>query len=75
MSIGSPRTEILIKPPNHIAKSVERKSGSYQRKLTRVGNLAGLPTVDFDTVLQVTEVAKSGALVGVLPGSCATRAW
>jgi len=43
---------------NHIARSADRKSGSYPPELTRVRNLAGLPAADLDTVLQATETGE-----------------
>ena len=54
--IGTARTEALVKLMNHIARSADRKSGSYPPELTRVRNLAGLPAADLDTVLQATEM-------------------
>ena len=43
---------------NHIAKSADRKWGSYLPELARVYNLAGLLAADLDTVLQTTEVGE-----------------
>ena len=56
--IGIGSTKTLAKLANHIAKSADRKPGSYPAELARVCNLAALPASDLDTVLQSTEVAE-----------------
>ena len=56
--IGIAQTKTLAKLANHIAKSADRKPGSYPVELARVCNLAGLPAADLDAVLQVTDVAE-----------------
>lgn len=62
--IGIAQTKTLAKLANHIAKTAERKLGSYPSELTQVCNLATLPTQDFDDLLRATEV---GAVWGVGP--------
>jgi DNA polymerase V len=47
-------TKTLAKLANHVAKSAERKPGSYPAELARVCNLATLPASDLDAVLQAT---------------------
>lgn len=54
--IGIARTKTLAKLANYIAKSADRKPGSYPAELARVCNLAALPASDMDTVLQTTAV-------------------
>jgi DNA polymerase V len=62
--IGIAHTKTLAKLANHIAKTAERKPGSYPSELTQVCNLAILPAQDLEDVLRATEV---GAVWGVGP--------
>jgi DNA polymerase V len=54
--IGLARTKTLAKLANHIAKTAERKPGSYPDDLAQVCNLAALPCSDLDAILQATDV-------------------
>ncbi len=54
--IGIGATKTLAKLANHVAKTAERKPGSYPDDLAQVCNLAALPSSDFDAVLAATEV-------------------
>jgi DNA polymerase V len=54
--IGIARTKTLAKLANHIAKTAERKPGSYPDDMAQVCNLAALPCSDIDAVLQATDV-------------------
>ena len=56
--IGIGATKTLAKLANHVAKSADRKPGSYPAELARVCNLAVLPASDLDAVLQATEVGE-----------------
>ena len=51
-------TKTLAKLANHVAKSADRKPGSYPAELARVCNLASLPAADLDAVLQATDVGE-----------------
>ena len=62
--IGIAPTKTLAKLANHIAKTAERKPGSYPQELAQVCNLAALPAQDLDDVLQATAV---GEVWGVGP--------
>ncbi|MCV0439302.1 MAG: Y-family DNA polymerase [Hydrogenophaga sp.] len=62
--IGIAHTKTLAKLANHIAKTAERRPGSYSSELSQVCNLAGLPAQDLDEVLGATEV---GSVWGVGP--------
>ena len=62
--IGIGQTKTLAKLANHIAKTAERKPGSYPAELAQVCNLTALPAQDLDDVLQATEV---GDVWGVGP--------
>ena len=53
--IGIGRTKTLAKLANHVAKSADRKSGSYPVEFARVCNLATLAPSDMDTVLAATK--------------------
>ena len=53
--IGIGRTKTLAKLANHVAKSADRKPGSYPVEFARVCNLAKLPASDFDAVLAATK--------------------
>ena len=54
--IGIAPTKTLAKLANHVAKTAERKPGSYPADLAQVCNLAALPASDFDAVLAATAV-------------------
>ncbi|KQM80491.1 Y-family DNA polymerase [Xylophilus sp. Leaf220] len=54
--IGIGRTKTLAKLANHVAKTAERKPGSYPADLAQVCNLAALPASDLDAVLAATAV-------------------
>lgn len=56
--IGIATTKTLAKLANHVAKSADRKPGSYPAELARVCNLANLPPSDLDVVLQATDVGE-----------------
>lgn len=54
--VGIGQTKTLAKLANHIAKTAERKPGSYPEDLAQVCNLAALPASDLDTILGTTLV-------------------
>lgn len=54
--VGIASTKTLAKLANHIAKSAERKPGSYPAELAQVCNLACLPAQDVDDILRATAV-------------------
>lgn len=54
--IGIAKTKTLAKLANHVAKTAERKPGSYPSELSQVCNLAALPSQDLDDILRATEV-------------------
>ncbi|WPB58660.1 Y-family DNA polymerase [Xylophilus sp. GOD-11R] len=54
--IGIAGTKTLAKLANHVAKTAERKPGSYPVEFAQVANLAALPASDMDAVLQATEL-------------------
>jgi len=54
--IGIGHTKTLAKLANHIAKTAERKPGSYPSELAQVCNLTTLPAQDLDDVLAATQV-------------------
>ena len=54
--VGIGQTKTLAKLANHIAKTAERKPGSYPAELAQVCNLAALPPQDLDEVLATTLV-------------------
>ncbi len=54
--IGIGHTKTLAKLANHIAKTAERKPGSYPVELAQVCNLTALPAQDLDDVLASTMV-------------------
>ncbi|MES2242541.1 MAG: Y-family DNA polymerase [Pseudomonadota bacterium] len=56
--IGIAATKTLAKLANHVAKSADRKPGSYPAELARVCNLDSLPGADLDAVLQATAVGE-----------------
>jgi DNA polymerase V len=53
--IGIGQTKTLAKLANHVAKSADRKPGSYPPELGRVCDLAKLPASDLDAVLAATK--------------------
>ena len=56
--IGIGSTKTLAKLANHIAKTAERKPGSYPEKLAQVCNLSALPHEELDAVLAATPVGE-----------------
>jgi DNA polymerase V len=56
--IGIGSTKTLAKLANHIAKTAERKPGSYPEHLAQVCNLAALPSAELDAVLAATAVGE-----------------
>jgi DNA polymerase V len=56
--IGIGQTKTLAKLANHVAKSADRKPGSYPAHLARVCNLASLAPSALDEVLQATAVGE-----------------
>lgn len=56
--IGIGATKTLAKLANYIAKTAERKPGSYPEHLSQVCNLASLSSADFESVLAATEVTE-----------------
>lgn len=56
--IGIGGTKTLAKLANHIAKTTERKPGTYPPELAQVCNLSALPAADLDAVLSATEVGE-----------------
>ncbi|CAN5720929.1 Y-family DNA polymerase [soil metagenome] len=56
--IGIAQTKTLAKLANHIAKTADRKPGSYPADLAHVCNLAALPAAELDAVLEATELGE-----------------
>jgi DNA polymerase V len=56
--IGMAPTKTLAKLANHIAKTAERKPGSYPAEHAQVCHLGALPAQDLDDVLAATAVAE-----------------
>ncbi len=56
--VGIGATKTLAKLANHIAKTAERKPGSYPNNLATVCNLVNLPGSDMDAILTATEVGE-----------------
>ena len=56
--IGIAPTKTLAKLANYIAKTAERKPGSYPEALAQVCNLSALPSSELDAVLAATDVAE-----------------
>lgn len=54
--IGIGATKTLAKLANHIAKTAERKPGSYPESLAQVCNLSALPPSELEAVLAATPV-------------------
>jgi DNA polymerase V len=61
-SVGFGATKTLAKLANHVAKTADRKPGSYPPVLAQVCNLGALSDVERDAVFAATEV---GAVWGV----------
>lgn len=56
--VGIGPTKTLAKLANHVAKTAERKPGSYPSELAQVCNLAALSAAECDEVLAVTPVGE-----------------
>lgn len=56
--IGIGPTKTLAKLANHIAKSAERKPGSYPKDLSVICSLEGMPQSDLDSLFAATEVGE-----------------
>ena len=56
--IGIGATKTLAKLANHVAKTADRKPGSYPAALARVCNLSALPASDLDAVLAATDLGE-----------------
>jgi DNA polymerase V len=56
--IGIGRTKTLAKLANHVAKTADRKSGSYPVELSHVCDLEALPQSDRDAVLAATDLGE-----------------
>jgi DNA polymerase V len=56
--VGIGATKTLAKLANHIAKTAERKPGSYPNNLATVCNLVNLPGSDMDAILTATNVGE-----------------
>lgn len=56
--VGIGSTKTLAKLANHIAKSAERKPGSYPSSMAVVCSLAALPASELDALFQATEVGE-----------------
>jgi len=54
--VGIGATKTRAKLANHIAKTAERKPGSYPHELAQVCNLEALPASDVDAILAATDV-------------------
>jgi DNA polymerase V len=68
--IGIGATKTLAKLANHIAKTAERKPGSYPGHLAQVCNLASLSLAELESVLADTEVNEVGKInYSLLPSS------
>ena len=56
--IGIAQTKTLAKLANHIAKTSERKPGSYPAEFSQICNLAVLSVPDFEATLAATDVGE-----------------
>ncbi|RYX92192.1 MAG: Y-family DNA polymerase [Comamonadaceae bacterium] len=56
--IGIGSTKTLAKLANHVAKTAERKPGSYPVELARVCNLSAMPSSDLDAVFAATDLGE-----------------
>ena len=64
VGIGIGSTKTLAKLANHVAKSADRKPGSYPANLARVFNLSALPPEELAAVMAATKV---GEIWGIGP--------
>ncbi|CAG1012663.1 Protein UmuC [Burkholderiaceae bacterium] len=55
-SVGFAPTKTLAKLANHVAKTADRKPGTYPRQLAQVCNFGELSRLDLERVMQATEV-------------------
>ncbi len=78
-SIGIGPTKTLAKLANHIAKTAERKPGSYPTELAQICNLAALEPTARDAVLAATPVEEvwgvGRRIAGQLKRVASTRCW
>ena len=58
VGIGIGSTKTLAKLANHVAKSADRKPGSYPAHLARVCNLSALPADELAAVMAATKVGE-----------------
>ena len=56
--VGIGSTKTLAKLANHIAKTADRKLGSYPESMATVCNLGALPASDMDALFAATEVGE-----------------
>lgn len=56
--VGIGSTKTLAKLANHIAKTADRKPGSYPHSMATVCNLEVLPASDLDALFETTEVGE-----------------
>jgi DNA polymerase V len=56
-SVGFAPTKTLAKLANHVAKTADRKPGTYPRELAQVCNLATMPRQALDQMMRDTEVS------------------
>jgi len=63
-SVGFGATKTLAKLANQVAKTADRKPGSYPRELAQVCDFGQLPPAQLEAVMQATDV---GAVWGVGP--------
>lgn len=56
--VGMAPTKTLAKLANHVAKTAERKPGSYPAGLAQVCNFAVLPASELDAILAATDVGE-----------------
>ena len=57
-SVGFGPTKTLAKLANHVAKTAERKPGSYPRELAQVCDFGKLPAEQLEAVMQATDVGE-----------------
>ena len=56
--VGIAPTKTLAKLANHVAKTAERKPGSYPAEMAQVCNFGQLPRAELDAVLAATDVGE-----------------
>jgi DNA polymerase V len=56
--VGIGSTKTLAKLANHIAKTADRKPGSYPQSMATVCNLGALPASDIDSLFATTDVGE-----------------